>query len=74
MWSRYNQFCIVFMIAYIIILLISILSALSQGKVYTITDVNELHVWMKEHFNEHPLFRELEPREYASFAIFMYFL
>ena len=37
-----------------------------KAKVYTITDVHELHVWMKEHFNNHPLFRELSPREYVS--------
>ena len=36
-----------------------------QGKVYTITDVHELHVWMKDHFNNHQLFRELEPKEYV---------
>jgi len=36
------------------------------GKVYTITDVHELHVWMKDHFNNHQLFRELEPKEYED--------
>ncbi|XP_065072268.1 tRNA (guanine-N(7)-)-methyltransferase B-like [Rhopilema esculentum] len=36
------------------------------AKVYTITDVEELHIWMKEHFNDHPLFRELEKEEYKD--------
>ena len=30
-----------------------------QGIVYTITDVSDLHEWMKKHFIEHPLFEEV---------------
>lgn len=38
-----------------------------KAKVYTITDVEELHIWMRDHFNDHPLFRELTPQEYVRF-------
>eukprot|EP00794_Sanderia_malayensis_P016815 gene16815-18511_t len=36
------------------------------GRVYTITDVHELHLWMTEHLKNHPLFRELAPDEYTD--------
>ncbi|XP_018576626.1 tRNA (guanine-N(7)-)-methyltransferase [Anoplophora glabripennis] len=32
------------------------------GLVYTVTDVNDLHVWMVQHFTEHALF-EIVPQE-----------
>lgn len=34
------------------------------GIVYTITDVLELHEWMKSHFLEHPLFEEVNEEQY----------
>ena len=34
-----------------------------QGIVYTITDVPDLHEWMKKHFVEHPLFEEVPLEE-----------
>lgn len=36
------------------------------GIVYTITDVLELHEWMKSHFIEHPLFQEIPQDEYQN--------
>lgn len=36
------------------------------GIVYTITDVLELHEWMKSHFIEHPLFKEIPEPEYQN--------
>ncbi|EFA10424.2 tRNA (guanine-N(7)-)-methyltransferase-like Protein [Tribolium castaneum] len=33
------------------------------GIVYTVTDVKELHEWMKQHFNEHPLFEQIPDEE-----------
>lgn len=30
-----------------------------QGLVYTVTDVEELHDWMVQHFTEHPLFSQI---------------
>ncbi|XP_008318354.1 tRNA (guanine-N(7)-)-methyltransferase isoform X2 [Cynoglossus semilaevis] len=34
-----------------------------QGLVYTITDVEEVHVWMVKHFTEHPLFTRVPDEE-----------
>lgn len=34
--------------------------------VYTITDVLEVHEWIKSHFLQHPLFVQLTPEEYSS--------
>ncbi len=39
---------------------------LSQGLVYTITDVKEVHDWMVQHFTEHPLFDRLSEEEVVS--------
>eukprot|EP00742_Colponemidia_sp_Colp-10_P004016 GILJ01004284.1.p1 GENE.GILJ01004284.1~~GILJ01004284.1.p1 ORF type:complete len:299 (-),score=32.87 GILJ01004284.1:131-964(-) len=36
------------------------------GRLYTITDVQDLHEWMVEHCNMHPLFRRLTEEELAS--------
>lgn len=36
------------------------------GIAYTITDVEDLHLWMKKHFAEHPLFVQLTPEEEAA--------
>ncbi|MFH4980179.1 hypothetical protein AB6A40_006888 [Gnathostoma spinigerum] len=33
------------------------------GRIYTITDVEDLHNWMKKHLNDHPLFEELDANE-----------
>ncbi|KAK0409822.1 hypothetical protein QR680_004781 [Steinernema hermaphroditum] len=33
------------------------------GIIYTISDVEDLHIWMKKHLSEHPLFEELSPAE-----------
>ncbi|XP_065674352.1 tRNA (guanine-N(7)-)-methyltransferase [Hydra vulgaris] len=35
------------------------------GIVYTMTDVLELHEWMKTHFVEHPLFEQLTAEQYS---------
>lgn len=34
-----------------------------QGLVYTITDVEEVHLWMVKHFSEHPLFSRVPDEE-----------
>lgn len=36
---------------------------LCQGLVYTITDVEEVHLWMVKHFSEHPLFTRVVDEE-----------
>ena len=36
------------------------------GILYTITDVKDLHVWMKQHLDEHPLFERIPDEEMAS--------
>jgi len=36
------------------------------GIAYSITDVEELHLWMKSHFEEHPLFESLTDEEIAA--------
>ena len=36
---------------------------LLQGKLYTITDVKEVHDWMVKHISEHPLFEPLTQDE-----------
>ncbi|KAF6207269.1 hypothetical protein GE061_018510 [Apolygus lucorum] len=33
------------------------------GIVYTVTDVEELHLWMVKHISEHPLFEKIEERD-----------
>ncbi|XP_034022714.1 tRNA (guanine-N(7)-)-methyltransferase isoform X2 [Thalassophryne amazonica] len=33
------------------------------GLVYTITDVEEVHIWMVKHFTEHPLFKRVPDEE-----------
>ncbi|MED6242641.1 tRNA (guanine-N(7)-)-methyltransferase B [Ataeniobius toweri] len=33
------------------------------GLVYTITDVEEVHLWMVKHFSEHPLFARVPDEE-----------
>ncbi|AWP03009.1 putative tRNA (guanine-N(7)-)-methyltransferase isoform 2 [Scophthalmus maximus] len=34
-----------------------------QGLVYTMTDVEEVHLWMVKHFSEHPLFTRVSDEE-----------
>ena len=36
------------------------------GKVYTITDVEDLHLWMAEHFEAHPSFRRVKDEDVES--------
>ncbi|GAV28587.1 hypothetical protein PMKS-002058 [Pichia membranifaciens] len=36
------------------------------GILYTITDVFDLHEWMKKHLDEHPMFERLSPQEEQS--------
>lgn len=36
------------------------------GRVYTITDVREVHDWIVSHFEAHPLFRRLTDQEVAA--------
>lgn len=36
------------------------------GLVYTATDVQDLHQWMRDHFVSHPLFEEIEEKERDS--------
>lgn len=33
------------------------------GVIYTITDVEDLHLWMVSHFHEHPLFQRISEEE-----------
>ena len=40
----------------------------SQGIVYTITDVKEVHEWMVKHFTEFPLFQRMSEEEMVSTA------
>lgn len=35
------------------------------GRVYTVTDVEDLHLWMVKHFEEFPLFKRLTEEEYV---------
>nr|XP_057911209.1 tRNA (guanine-N(7)-)-methyltransferase [Doryrhamphus excisus] len=39
------------------------------GLVYTITDVEEVHLWMVKHFSEHPLFTRVPDEELADDVI-----
>lgn len=39
-----------------------------QGLVYTMTDVEEVHVWMVKHFAEHPLFTPVPVEELVGFS------
>ena len=41
----------------------SFFGVLLQGKLYTITDVKEVHDWMVKHISEHPLFEPLTQDE-----------
>lgn len=36
------------------------------GLLYTVTDVEDLHIWMDSHIKEFPLFQKLEEAEYAD--------
>ena len=45
-----------------------------QAKVYTVTDVKDLHEWMVKHFNEHPLFEAISDEEMVSHADFYLFI
>jgi len=36
------------------------------GIAYTVTDVEELHIWMAKHFTEHPLFQRIQQSELDS--------
>ena len=37
-----------------------------QGKIYTITDVKEVHDWMVHHISRHPLFERLGQNDLVS--------
>lgn len=39
------------------------------GIVYTVTDVQDLHEWMKKHFLEHPLFQEISEQELVFYLL-----
>lgn len=36
------------------------------GIIYTITDVEDLHIWMRDHLRQHPSFERLTPEEEAN--------
>jgi tRNA (guanine-N7-)-methyltransferase len=36
------------------------------GIIYTITDVRDLHDWMAQHLNDHPLFERIDEADLAS--------
>lgn len=38
-----------------------------EGRLYTMTDVLDLHEWMVTHISEHPLFERLSDEELVSF-------
>ncbi|XP_044027637.1 tRNA (guanine-N(7)-)-methyltransferase isoform X2 [Siniperca chuatsi] len=40
-----------------------------EGLVYTMTDVEEVHLWMVKHFTEHPLFTRVPDEELVSDVI-----
>ncbi|XP_023180495.1 tRNA (guanine-N(7)-)-methyltransferase isoform X2 [Xiphophorus maculatus] len=40
-----------------------------QGLVYTITDVEEVHLWMVKHFSEHPLFARVPEEDLVDDVI-----
>jgi tRNA (guanine-N7-)-methyltransferase len=40
-----------------------------DGRVYTVTDVEDLHLWMVKHFEEFPLFRRLREEEYVRWFL-----
>lgn len=40
-----------------------------QGIIYTVTDVKDLHDWMAEHLQAHPLFERLTQQEMVSFSL-----
>ena len=44
------------------------------GIIYTATDVEELHLWMKSHISEHPLFVELTDEEMKNDPLTDYIL
>jgi tRNA (guanine-N7-)-methyltransferase len=35
----------------------------SGGLAYTATDVEDLHIWMVKHFEEHPLFERVQEED-----------
>ncbi len=41
------------------------------GFVYMVTDVEDLHIWMKSHFEEFPLFEKIEEAEYVRICIYL---
>lgn len=46
-----------------VLVFFSVFVCLCQGLVYTITDVEEVHLWMVKHFSEHPLFTRVVDEE-----------
>lgn len=40
------------------------------GILYTITDVRDLHEWMVEHLDAHPLFQRMSDEECVSYFFF----
>lgn len=40
------------------------------GIVYTITDVQDLHLWIVRHFEEHPLFERIPQAELVKHCLF----
>jgi tRNA (guanine-N7-)-methyltransferase len=36
------------------------------GLVYTVTDIEDLHIWMVSHFEEFPLFERVQEDEYVN--------
>lgn len=43
-----------------------------QARVYTVTDVKELHEWMVQHFFEHSLFKRVEDEKLVNLCFNVY--
>lgn len=54
-------------IAYFVLLVFyRLISIIAQAIVYTLTDVNDLHKWIVQHFQEHPLFEEVTKEDLVN--------
>ena len=39
---------------------------MNKGLIYTVTDIENLHIWMKTHLEQFPLFEAVHENEYVK--------
>lgn len=54
----------------LLLILLRLILIIMQAIVYTVTDVEDLHKWIVQHFQDHPLFEEVAEQDLVNITLF----